>query len=73
MPRLKSPFDDEGHRESDQEFHGRIQRQLDEDSWRGGDSVGASFPCRGIVHDHFREEDKEPPHYHNWGEKKAGY
>jgi hypothetical protein len=73
MAKQKSIFDAEGHRESDQEFHGRIQRQMDEDSWRGGDSVGASFPKRGIVHNHTSSEEQEPPHYHNWGEKKAGY
>jgi hypothetical protein len=72
MARSTQP-DDNTHLESNSEYHSRVQRRMDEDSFQGVDTVGARFPERAIVHDMTGPDDKEPPHVYNWGPKKAGY
>lgn len=70
MPR--STFFDEGHLESDAEYHRRVQHRMSEDDWQGVDTVGAKFPERAIVHDVTSPEDREPPHVYDWGKRKDG-
>lgn len=67
MANNRAPIDD-GHPESDAEYHRRVQDQMDEDSWAGRSTVGAKFPERGIVHEPY--DDAAPPHIYKW---KRGY
>ena len=58
----QSPFGDEGHEESREDYHRRVQDQMDEDSWIGRSTVSADFPERAIVHDITPPDEQEPPH-----------
>lgn len=48
MPRQKL-MEPKERPESDSEFHQRVQDQMDEDSWAGRSTVGASFPTRATI------------------------
>lgn len=55
------------HEETAPEFHQRVQKQMDRESWIGRDDIGAEFPERAIVHEMEPSDSRE--HVYNWGKK----
>lgn len=53
---------DKGRQETNSEFNQRIQHEMDEDSWRGRDDIGAGYPERAVINE-FEPMDEQPRIY----------